>query len=83
MATAVHSGGPADGARVRIDGTPQPQVRYWAPEQARAFTGWVELARYVFVPPRDGRWCRYMYTGVQQVWGPVPSEPAAGAPGWS
>lgn len=83
MAVAVHEGGPADGAQVTIEGRPQPQVRYWAPEPARKADGWVDLARYVFVPPRDGKWCRYTYTGVQQVRGPVPSTDAEKAPGWS
>lgn len=79
MALAIHEGGPADGQRLRADGA--PQIRYFAPAAERAATAWVPLARYVFVPPRDGPRCTYRYTGVHQVKGPVLGSEAE--PDWS
>jgi hypothetical protein len=70
MPQAIYEGGPADGQKVPID-----QVaphRYYAPAAARNRPGWVELARYVFLPPRDKAKCRYRYTGIHQQTGPVP-----------
>lgn len=79
MAIAVHQLGPADGASVRTEGA--PQVRYYAPAADRASTTWIRLARYVFVPPRDGAKCTYRYSGEHEVQGPVPGTPDA--PDWS
>lgn len=79
MAIAVHYGGPADGATVQTEGA--PQTRHYAPAIDREAKDWVTLARYVFVPPRDGKRARYQYTGQHQVQGPVPGDPAA--PDWS
>lgn len=79
MPTAEHSGGPADGRKVQIESV--AQIRYWAPVAARAAKGWVDLARYVFVPPRVGKRCAYRCTGVHQVVGPVVGD--KDAPEWS
>ncbi len=79
MATATHEGGPADGVRLSIE--QQTHVRYYAPAAERASRGWLSLARYVFVPPRDGARCRYRYTGIHQARGPVPGDEKA--PDWS
>lgn len=79
MAIAVHERGPADGAKVRTDAA--PQVRYYAPVAERDSDTWVTLARYVFVPPRDGARCTYRFSGEEQVQGPVPGH--ADAPDWS
>jgi hypothetical protein len=79
LAIAVHERGPADGAKVRIDEV--VQTRYYARPDARTSDSWVTLARYVFVPPRDGARCTYRYTGEEQVQGPLPGSPSA--PEWS
>lgn len=79
MPIAVHERGPQDGAKLRIDEV--PQTRYYAPSEARAVSGWVTLARYVFVPPRDGARCVYRYSGEEQVQGPAPGTPKH--PDWS
>lgn len=79
MPIAIHERGPQDGAKLRTDTV--PQTRYWAPADERAVTGWVRLARYVFVPPRDGAKCVYRFSGEEQVQGPVPGHPSA--PDWS
>lgn len=90
MAIANHTGGPADGARVHT--TEHVQVRYFAPAAERSRRGWVELARYVFVPPvvtvpkvgkrSDGLQYSYRYTGIHQVQGPVAAA-AEHLPEWS
>lgn len=79
MAIAIHEGGPADG--VRLSTPEQTPVRYHLPAADRARSGWLHLARYVFVPPRDGARCRYRYTGTHQARGPLraPKE----TPDWS
>ena len=46
-------------------------TRHYAPADARNTTGWVEVARYVFIPTRDKAKCRYRYTGTDQQRGPV------------
>lgn len=79
MALAVHFGGPADGFTVKAEGA--PQTRYYARAIDREVKTWVTLARYVFVPPRQGKECRYQYTGEHQEMGPVPGIPAE--PDWS
>lgn len=79
MPLAVHEGGPAHGARVEVDQA--SQVRYHAPIDDRATKGWVRLARYVFVPPRVGRICRYHWSGYHDVFGPARGAPDA--PEWS
>ncbi len=79
MARAEHHGGPMDGLAVR--GVEQTQTRYYAPAAQRATSGWVELARYVFVPPRNGAQCVYRYTGVDHVRGPLPGD--EDTPDWS
>jgi hypothetical protein len=79
LAIAVHQYGPQDGAKVRVDET--PQTRYFATAEARESKGWVTLSRYVFVPPRDGARCVYRFSGEEQVQGPVPG--MATAPEWS
>lgn len=80
MAVTIHQGGPADGMRVRVEGTP-PQTRFYLPAQQRQSSGWLDVARYVYVPPRDGPRAVYRYTGVHQVQGPLPG--GAGGPDWS
>jgi hypothetical protein len=79
MAVAYHDGGPVHGLTLRIEAT--PQVRFYLPAAERVVRGWLPLARYVFVPPRDGKHVRYRYTGVHQVMGPLPG--AQSAPEWS
>lgn len=79
MALAYHDGGPVDGQTLRIDAT--PQVRYYLPAEQRALREWLPLARYVFVPPRNGKHVKYRYTGEHQVLGPAPG--MEGAPEWS
>lgn len=79
MPIAVHERGPQDGARLRIDEV--AQTRFYAPRKERIATGWVTLARYVFVPPRDGAKCVYRYSGQEQVQGPVPG--STKEPDWS
>lgn len=79
MAVAVHFGGPADGARVQVEVA--KQTRHYALAIDREAKDWVTLGRYVFVPPRQGKECRYQYTGQDIVQGPVPGDPAA--PDWS
>lgn len=79
MALAIHEGGPADGETLRVETA--PQTRYYAPADQRAAADWVLLARYVFVPPRDGAKCTYRYSGQEQVQGPVPG--TADQPDWS
>lgn len=79
MPTAEHSGGPAHGRNVQIDAV--TQTRFWAPAEDRRSRGWVDLARYVFVPPRVGKHCAYRWTGLHQVVGPVPG--GKDAPEWS
>jgi hypothetical protein len=80
VALAVHEGGPADGATLAVERA--VPVRYHLPAPDRQHRGWLTLARYVFVPPRDGPRCRYRYTGTHQVQGPVPAGEAA-HPDWS
>lgn len=79
MAVAIHEGGPVDGLRLRTDTA--PQTRFWLPADQRTAKRWLTLARYVFVPPRDGARCRYRYTGEDQVFGPVPGGTVE--PDWS
>lgn len=79
MALAIHVGGPADGAE--IPGIEQTAVRYYLPTAERMRPGWLSLARYVWVPPREGKRCRYQYTGTEQVQGP--SVGSKEAPDWS
>lgn len=80
MPFAVHSGGPADGRRVQVDTL--GQTRFWAPQRERAAAGWVDLYRYVFVPPRIKATCNYRYTGIHQERGPVPGS-TEDEPDWS
>lgn len=69
MALAVHYGGPADGAEV--PGVEQTQTRHYLNRNERNRRTWLPLARYVFVPPRDGARCVYQFSGLDQVQGPV------------
>jgi hypothetical protein len=84
---AHHDGGPADGVTVQVDKV--TQTRYYAPTEERTVEKprgavnppWVKLARYVHVPPREGKHVRYRYTGEEQTHGPVPG--TDDAPEWS
>lgn len=88
MPLAHHDGGPADGVTVSIGRV--TQTRLYAPEDERGKRRapgdvnppWVMLARYVHVPPRDGKHVRYRYTGTEQTHGPVPGG-TEDAPDWS
>lgn len=79
MALAIHEGGPADGLTLHAETA--PQTRYYAPARKRAVADWVLLARYVFVPPRNGARCTYRFSGEEQVQGPIPG--TAAQPDWS
>jgi hypothetical protein len=78
---AIHRGGPADGQTSQADR--QTPTRYYAPVAERIKTGWIELARYVYVPPTLARPTRahYQYTGIEQRRGPVPGSVLE--PDWS
>lgn len=82
----MHHGGPADKRRVAVEVL--TQTRHYATEPARQRTGWIPLARYVFVPPqrdasgtKPGKYRHYQYTGTTQVQGPAPGDKTE--PEWS
>jgi hypothetical protein len=79
LAVATHHAGPMDGHEVKIETT--PQTRYWLPAAKRAEKGWLMLARYVYVPPRDGKHVTYRYSGTEQTQGPLPGTKTE--PDWS
>jgi hypothetical protein len=78
--TAVHQGGPADGAELTITGQPLPQYRHWAPAAQRRQPK-VELARYVLHVLPDLDTAVYRYTGLYERPGPVPG--LKDSPAWS
>jgi hypothetical protein len=78
--TAVHEGGPADGAELAVIGTPLPQTRLYATEAARQGKV-VVLHRYVlFVLPAIDR-AVYTYSGTTEQAGPVAGQKEN--PAWS
>jgi hypothetical protein len=78
--TAFHEGGPADGTRLVILGSPLPQARFYALPAERRKTK-VQLARYVLhVVPELGK-VLYVYTGTDEREGPLPGH--TDSPAWS